>query len=151
METNPARRARRFAVHALVAAVVGGLALAVAPARAQEGHPLAGTWYGDYGAGAQKNDVTVIMKWDGSSVTGSINPGPNSRPIKSVVMNITPGKPAPQGQQSTSGIPPVFHVRIDVDGMVFEGDIQNPVAGNRRITGTWTRGSEKGTFQLRRL
>jgi hypothetical protein len=45
----------------------------------------------------------------------------------------------------------VFHVRIDVDGMVFEGDIQNPVAGNRRITGTWTRGSDKGTFQLRRL
>ena len=99
----------------------------------------------------QKNDLTVIMKWDGTSVTGLINPGPNSRPLKSVAMNITPGKPAAQGQGSTSGIPPVFHVRIDVDGMVFEGDIQNPVAGNRRITGTWTRGAEKGTFQLRRL
>ena len=124
---------------------------AAAPTRAQEGHPLAGTWYGDYGSGTQKNDLTVIMKWDGTSVTGLINPGPNSRPLKSVVMNITPGKPAAQGQGSTSGIPPVFHVRIDVDGMLFEGDIQNPVAGNRRITGTWTRGAEKGTFQLRRL
>ena len=28
---------------------------------------------------------------------------------------------------------------------------QNPVAGNRRIEGTWTRGTEKGTFQIRRL
>ena len=123
-----------------------------ATAAAQEGHPLAGTWYGDYGTSAnQRTDVTVIMKWDGTNVTGSINPGPNTKPIKSVVMNITPGKPAAQGQGSTSGIPPVFNVRIDVDGMVFEGAMQNPVAGNRRITGTWTRGSEKGTFQLRRL
>jgi hypothetical protein len=126
-------------------------ALLGATAAAQEGHPLAGTWYGDYGTGNQRTDVTVIMKWDGTSLTGSINPGPNTRPIKSVVMNITPGKPAPQGQGSTSGTPPVFSVRIDVDGMVFEGAIQNPVAGNRRITGTWTRGSEKGTFQIRRL
>jgi hypothetical protein len=126
-------------------------ALLGATAAAQEGHPLAGTWYGDYGTGNQRTDVTVIMKWDGTNVTGSINPGPNTRPIKSVVMNITPGKPAPQGQGSTSGTPPTFTVRIDVDGMVFEGTIQNPVAGNRRITGTWTRGSEKGTFQIRRL
>jgi hypothetical protein len=126
-------------------------ALLGATAAAQEGHPLAGTWYGDYGTGNQRTDVTVIMKWDGTRLTGSINPGPNTRPIKSVVMNITPGKPAPQGQGSTSGTPPVFSVRIDVDGMVFEGAIQNPVAGNRRITGTWTRGSEKGTFQIRRL
>jgi hypothetical protein len=123
-----------------------------ATAAAQEGHPLTGTWYGDYGPSAnQRTDVTVILKWDGTTVTGSINPGPNTKPIKSVVMNITPGKPAAQGQGSTSGIPPVFTVRIDVDGMMFEGTIQNPVAGNRRITGTWTRGSEKGTFQLRRL
>ena len=35
--------------------------------------------------------------------------------------------------------------------VVFQGDIQNPVAGNRRSEGTWTRGTEKGTFQIRRL
>jgi hypothetical protein len=35
--------------------------------------------------------------------------------------------------------------------MVFEGTLQNPVAGNRRMTGTWTRGAERGTFQIRRL
>jgi hypothetical protein len=137
----------------------GGMALAVAAA-AQEGHPLAGTWYGDYGTGSQKRDLTVVMKWDGRNVTGMINPGPNTSPIKSAVMDITPGKPAPEGQQSTTGTPPVFRVRFEVDAptpaggtgpIVFEGTIQNPVAGNRRITGTWTRGGEKGTFQLRRL
>ena len=127
------------------------IALTVAAA-AQEGHPLAGTWYGDFSTGNQKNDLTVIMKWDGRSVTGLINPGPDSRPITSAVLTITdPGKPAAEGQRSTEGIPPKFHVRFEVDGRTFEGMLQNPVAGNRRLTGTWTRGAEKGTFQIRRL
>jgi hypothetical protein len=139
----------RQSVRALMAVAMAA-AFAVAAA-AQEGHPLTGTWYGDYGAGNQKNDLTVIMKWDGRSVSGLINPGPKSVPLKSVVMDITPGKPAPQGQGSTAGTPPVFNVRFEVDGMTFEGTIQNPVAGNRRIAGTWTRGSERGTFQIRRL
>jgi hypothetical protein len=138
-------------------AAVFGLAFAAA---AQEGHPLAGTWYGDYGTGNQKRDLTVIMKWDGRDVTGIVNPGPSASPIKSAVMNITPGKPAPEGQGSTTGTPPVFRVHFEFDApnasgamehLVFEGTIQNPVGGNRRITGTWTRGGEKGNFQIRRL
>jgi hypothetical protein len=129
-------------------------------AAAQEGYPLAGTWYGDYGTGSQKRDLTIIMKWDGSTVTGIVNPGPNATPIKSAVMDITPGKPAPEGRNSTTGTPPVFKVHLEFDAtnaaggtdrIVFEGTIQNPVAGNRRIAGTWTRGGERGTFQLRRL
>ena len=122
-----------------------------AAATAQEGHPLAGTWYGEYGAGAQRRDVTVIMKWDGKTITGLFNPGPNASPIKSATMDITPAKPAPEGRGSTEGTPPVFKVRFEVDGMIFEGTIQNPVAGNRRLTGTYSRGAEKGTFQIRRL
>jgi hypothetical protein len=156
---------RAFVLFAAAAACLavaerqGGIALSVAAA-AQEGYPLAGTWYGDYGTGAQKRDLTVIMKWDGRTVTGIVNPGPNATPIKSAVMDITPGKPAPEGQNSTTGIPPKFNVRLEFDApaaaggtgpLVFEGTLQNPVAGNRRITGTWTRGAERGTFQLRRL
>jgi hypothetical protein len=118
---------------------------------AQEGHPLVGTWYGDYSTGNQKTDVTVIMKSDGKSVTGLINPGPNSKPLTSVGLDITPGKPAPQGQQSTSGIPPTFKVRFEADGITFEGTLRNPVSGNRQIVGTWKRGAQSGAFQLRRL
>ena len=124
---------------------------AAAGAAAQEGHPLDGTWYGEYGAGNQRRDLTVIMKWDGKAITGLINPGPTAATIKSVVMDITPAKPAPEGRGSTEGTPPVFKVRFEVDGMTFEGTIQNPVAGNRRLTGTYTRGAEKGAFQIRRL
>ena len=143
---------RVAARHTLRAAIVIATVTLLSPgAVAQEGHPVAGTWYGDYGTTAQKRDITVIMKWDGRAITGSINPGADAKPITSAVLNITPGKPAPEGRDSTEGKPPVFQVRFEVDGMVFDGTIQNPVAGNRRITGTWTRGSEKGTFQLRRL
>lgn len=156
------KSARAFILFASLACLAvaereGGLGVAAA---AQEGYPLAGTWYGDYGTGSQKRDLTIIMKWDGRNVTGIVNPGPNATPVKSAVMNITPGKPAAEGQNSTTGIPPVFHVRVEFEApagaggtgpVVFEGTLQNPVAGNRRITGTWTRGSERGTFQLRRL
>ena len=116
-------------------------------AAAQEGHPLAGTWDGDYGDGTiRRRDLTIIMKWDGRSVTGSINPGPNASPIKSAVMDHhRPASRRPRGS-SRRGIPPMFQVRFEVDGRTFEGTIQNPVAGNRRITGTWTRGAEKGTL-----
>jgi hypothetical protein len=127
--------------------IVAALTL-TAPVSAQEGHPLAGTWYGEYTAGGQKRDLTVIMKWDGTTITGQVNPGPDAKKL-TATLGITPGKP--NEKQSTEGIPPIFHVRIEFDGMVFEGDIQNPVAGNRRIAGTWSRGAEKGTFQIRRL
>src|SRR5688572_13430779 len=131
--------------------VFAALITLAVPAAAQEGHPLAGTWYGDYDAGKQKRDLTIILKWDGKSTTGTMNPGTNAVPITSASMDITPGKPAPEGRDSTEGVPPIFKVRFEADGMVFEGTIQNPVAGNRRITGAWTRGAERGAFQLRRL
>lgn len=134
----------------MLIALVFALAIAATPA-AQEGHPLTGTWYGEYVAGAQKRDLTIIMKWDGKQTTGTMNPGPNAVPVTSAVLDITPGKPAPEGRNSTEGIPPTFRVRIESGGMTFEGTIQNPVAGNRRITGTWMRGAERGTFQIRRL
>jgi hypothetical protein len=129
---------------------VAALALA-ATAIAQEGHPTTGTWYGDYTSGTQKTDLTVVMKWDGKSISGLINPGPNSKPITGAVMDITPGKPAEQGRGSTTGTPPIFHVRFEADGMTFEGTIKNPVAVNRQLIGTWSRGAQKGTFQIRRL
>jgi hypothetical protein len=132
----------------VLAAVVFVLA---ASAAAQEGHPLAGTWYGEYQTGAQKHDMTLVMTWDGKVTTGTLNPGPGAAAITSAALDITPGKPAPEGRDSTEGIPPTFKVRIEVSGMVFEGTIHNPVAGNRRIIGTWSRGSERGTFTLRRL
>ena len=46
---------------------------------AQEGHPLVGTWSGDWGPSpTHRNQVTVVMNWDGKNVTGIINPTKDS-------------------------------------------------------------------------
>jgi hypothetical protein len=37
------------------------------------------------------------------------------------------------------------------DHFIFDGHIENPVAGNRTIVGTWTCGNERGDFRLRRM
>ena len=73
--------------------ILSGLGVSLALAAigfAQEGHPLTGTWTGDWGPSAtQRNHVTIVMNWDGSNVTGTINPGPDSVPIASVAVDLT--------------------------------------------------------------
>lgn len=133
-------------------------------AAAQEGHPLTGTWYGDFGMSpGQRNDLTVVMKWDGSNVTGVVNPGPGMVPIKVARLDAKAGTLAERGQNGqpgTAATPSTFLVHFEVDAknkaggtdhFVFDGAIQNPVAGNRSIVGTWTCGNTKGDFRLRRL
>ena len=47
-----------------------------APAIAQEGHPLKGSWIGTWGPSQNhSNDIIMIMNWDGKAITGTINPG----------------------------------------------------------------------------
>src|SRR5213594_1749830 len=59
-------------------------------ALAQEGHPLTGTWSGDWGpTAAQRNHLTIVMNWDGKNVTGLINPGPDAILLGSVFLHVT--------------------------------------------------------------
>src|SRR5262245_4824756 len=139
------------------------------PSVAQEGHPLTGTWYGDFGRTAnQRHDLTVVMSWDGKQTSGTVNPGPGAVPLKVARLDVTLGNPgrqavAAQGntpaQPAVRATPPTFMVHFEVDaknkvgGMdhfVFDGKLLNPVAGNRTITGTWTCGNTKGDFHLHR-
>ena len=51
-------------------------------ALAQEGHPLTGTWHGEWSpTPAQHTRLVMFMKWDTKNVVGSINPGPKSIPL----------------------------------------------------------------------
>ena len=136
-------------------------------ASAQEGHPLTGAWYGEFGtAGKPGHDLTVVMRWDGKEITGLVNPGPAAIPIKTATLDVTfavnpPGRALTTiTYERADSIPPKFMVRFEVDApnktggadrFVFEGTIQNPLAANRRIAGTWTCGGAKGEFKLQRL
>jgi hypothetical protein len=122
--------------------------------RAQEGYPMTGAWYGDYGTGAQKKDVTLVMKWDGSKASGLMNPGPGATPITSVTLDIIPGKAGSRSlnnPDAEAAVPPVFNVKIVVGDLTLEGKMLNPVGGNRSIVGTYTKGSEKGPFTIKHL
>jgi hypothetical protein len=67
-----------------------------APTFAQEGHPLKGSWLGDWGPSkADRNQVFIVMDWDGKQVTGMINPGTDN--IRLTNVTVTPPPPRPAG------------------------------------------------------
>ena len=54
--------------------VVAAAMLAASPGFGQQGHPLAGSWHGEWGPPDDRMDLTIIMNWDGQRVTGLVNP-----------------------------------------------------------------------------
>jgi hypothetical protein len=123
--------------------VFAALAVACLGLSAQQGHPLTGTWNGDWGATAtQRNQVTIVMNWDGKNVTGIINPGPNSVPLASVYLD-----------------PTNWTVRFEADGkdasgkavhISADGRLADIGTYHRTLTGSWTQGAVKGDFKLTR-
>jgi hypothetical protein len=99
------------------------LQLAAGIASAQEGHPLTGTWVGDVG----QRHVTVVLDWDGKSVTGTINPGPNASQVRTVRLD-----------------PAMWSVHLEADGVsriVIDGGLANIGSASRTFTGTWVEGA----------
>jgi hypothetical protein len=126
-----------FVITLLAGLIVGATGVA------QEGHPLTGVWYGDWGPNAtQRSNLTIQMQWDGKTITGLANPGPDSYPLKLVTLDSSK-----------------WTVHIEADGkdekgtvskVVADGKLENIGSYNRTITGTWTQGTTKGTFKLKR-
>ena len=127
---------------ACVVCLLAGLIMTVS-ALAQEGHPLTGVWYGDWGMNAtQRNHLTIQMNWDGKNVTGIINPGPDAFLIKVATLDSSK-----------------WSVHLEADGkdekgapahFVADGKLENVGSYNRTITGTWNYGTTKANFKLRR-
>jgi hypothetical protein len=129
----------------ILSVVVGTLFVLAVPFFAQEGYPLTGVWYGDYGPNAKdRTQVTIIMNWDGKAVSGQINPGPDAIPLKTVTLDSQKG----------------WTVHIEAEGKdekgkairyVADGKLENIGSYNRTISGTWNDGSSaKNDFKLKR-
>jgi hypothetical protein len=123
--------------------VLAALAL-TGSAVAQEGFPLTGVWYGDWGPNAKdRNQITVIMNWDGKAVSGTLNPGPDSMPLKATTLDTSK-----------------WTVHIEAEGKdekgkavhyVADGKLENIGSYNRTITGTWNDGTgTKNDFKMKR-
>ena len=118
--------------------------LCAASAPAQEGHPAKGTWVGYWGpTSTAQSRIVVVMDYDGKTMSGVFNPGPNAVPLKVARLDITPGTPAPK--RGDPAILPIFKVHFEVDAkdakgpvtIVAEGTMHNTALPNRWIEGTW--------------
>ena len=108
---------------------------------AQYGHPLSGSWSGDWGATKEtRNRLLLELDWDGKSVTGTINPGPDAVPL-----------------QKASLDPSTWMFRFEAEAKdrsgqsvryLVEGKLENLGAYNRVLSGTWSQGGVKGDFRL---
>ena len=115
----------------------------VLPALAQEGHPMSGSWVGDWGPTKdQRTRVVVAMEWTGKELTATINPGPNA--IKAKVARANPDNWS-------------LHLEADAKDAqgravtyVIDGKIDDLGTYNRSIVGTWNVGAIKGDFSITR-
>ena len=106
---------------------------------AQEGHPLSGSWHGQWTNGTQKNNVVLFLRWESNNIVGTINPGPNAVPIKNSSVDATNWAVRLEGEgKDKAG----KEVRV-----VIEGKIDKLGSYNRTLTGTWTQGAVKGELQ----
>ena len=115
--------------------------LTAAPALAQFGHPLKGTWSGDWGPTKEnRTHIVLELNWDGKAITGNINPGPKAIAIAKATLD-----------------PATWAVHIESDGKdatgkpehyVIDGKLENIGAYQRVLSGTWVQGAAKGTFKV---
>jgi hypothetical protein len=105
---------------------------------AQEGYPLDGTWRGTWGGADEPNRVVIIMKWNGETITGMINPGPNSYPFDSAALDASDW-----GVHITATTNEGSTVAID-------GTLTEIGSYNRRIVGTWVQDGVESAFEIAR-
>ena len=115
---------------------------------AQEGHPLVGSWHGDWAlGGTSRQDLTVIFEYtpDGADVTGLANPGYDHAALQKIQVTI----PKPTEWQIS------FEVELkDKAGKTTRyaahGTLDKIGSDRRTLTGSWSSGAAKGDFKLTR-
>lgn len=132
-------RARTALLAAGLLACIGFTGLA----SAQEGHPMTGSWVGDWGVGpGPRNRVVIILEWTGTALTGTINPGPNAIPIISAVVD-----PADWSLHAQAR-------GVDARGRdvtyTIDGKLDDLGTYNRTLAGTWQVGGQPGDFSITR-
>ena len=110
-------------------------------AAAQYGHPLTGSWSGDWGPTKDtRNRLLLELDWDGKAISGRINPGPDAVPLQKATLD-----------------PSTWTVRLEAETKdrsgrsiryLVEGKLENLGAYNRVLSGTWSQGDVKGDFRV---
>src|ERR1051326_34988 len=111
--------------------------IAAVPILAQEGHPLVGSWHGNWGPNAtDRTDLTVVMDWDGKVVTGIVNPGFDQSTMQNAKLN-----------------PKDWTAHFEIDSKdksgkpvhcVVDGKIDKLGSDRRTLSGSWNCGTTTG-------
>jgi len=127
-----------------IACVVAVVFVVRAAIFAQEGHPLVGTWYGDWGPTRNSATTsTIVMTWDGQSIGGTIDPGPDAVSFKTATLDSSAWTVHIEAERPARGATAAARYVID-------GKLANLGSYNRTLSGTWTDGASKGDFKLTR-
>jgi len=124
---------------------LGGILMVgmVVSAFAQYGHPLKGSWSGDWGADPDnRTRLLLLLDWDGTAITGTINPGPQAVDITTASLDPTTWAIHFEAIGEDDAGEPVAYV--------IDGELQNLGSYNRVITGMWMQGDLTGAFTLTR-
>jgi len=114
-----------------------------ATAAAQEGHPLVGSWHGDRGVTAKaRTDVTLIMDYDGTQITGVVNPGFENLRLQDATL-MPKDWTVHFALDAKDAAGRTTHCNVD-------GKIDRLGSDQRTLTGTWVCGAVKETFKLTR-
>ena len=132
------------------------LAIAV-PASAQFGHPLRGSWSGEWRESASREHRLLLQfEWEGKygapgggTLSGIFNPGTDTAPMTN--LRLTP----PGGGVANADAPWLLHFEAEVKDetgatvkVVVDGFMENIGAYKRFISGTFQYGNKKGPFRV---
>jgi hypothetical protein len=110
---------------------------------AQQGHPLAGIWLGDWGSATARSPVVLELSWMDTTLSGNINPGfPDAAAIDVGELDSSDWTVHLEGTSTDEAGNPV---QVSVDGK-----LDNLGSPNRTLSGTWRRGTATGDFTLTR-
>jgi hypothetical protein len=134
-----------------IVCIVAALAY-IAPAFAQFGHPMKGSWSGEWWVKkGEENRILLDFDWDGKALKGMLNPGTDNAVLQNVKLQ------PPPNDVSKAMDPWILHFEADVKDasgkvvrVVVDGKLQNIGAYARFVTGTWSVGGRKAEFKVTR-
>ena len=126
------------------------LAIAL-PALAQFGHPLKGSWSGEWWLKkGDENRILLDFDWDGKTLKGILNPGTDNVTLLNLRLQTPPVEDVSKAMD-----PWLLHFEADmkdasgkVAKLVVDGNLQNIGDYRKFITGTWSVGGQKAEFKV---
>jgi len=107
----------------------------VLPLLAQD--PITGTWTGDWGPSkTDRNQVTVQFKYDGKTLSGTVNPGEKAVQLTKSTFDSKTGAVHMEADAKNEMGPGMVHFVID-------GKVEK-----NTMVGTWNNGNVKGDFKI---